>query len=181
MISSADHDPFSHGVHRTLRRLRRVARLCMALGMLLLAALAVVALVSSIIPRIIGVRSYVIVSGSMEPAYPVGSLVYAEPVEGADLHVGDVAVFRRDQDIIVHRVKSNNGLELATKGDANAAVDVRPVSYANVLGRVVFQLPGIGSVLTVFSSTSGRLLLGLIVVMGAALCVVGSVLDGLVS
>lgn len=40
-----------------------------------------------------GLQSYAIVSGSMEPSFPVGSLVYAEPIEPEALAVGDVAVF----------------------------------------------------------------------------------------
>ena len=82
----------------------------------------------------------------MEPAYPTGSLVYAQPVAGEDLQVGDVAAFWRDEDVIIHRVDSIDiaGEEFVAKGDANDDVDLRPVLFRDVLGRVVFSVPGVG-------------------------------------
>lgn len=59
----------------------------------MLVALGVVGLGASVVPRVMGMQSYAIISGSMEPAYPTGSLVYAEPAEGAALQAGDVAAF----------------------------------------------------------------------------------------
>ena len=69
--------------------------------------------------------------------------------------------------------------ELVTKGDANDEVDIRPVPYQNVLGRVVFSVPYVGYFLIALGSTPGKLLLGWIVLMGVAFCVVGSVLSSL--
>ena len=161
--------------------MRGLARLCTAVGVIILAALAVVGLGSSVVPRVMGMQPYAIISGSMEPAYPTGSLVYAEPADGGALQPGDVAAFWRDEDVIVHRVEENNAAEgeLVTKGDANAEADVRPVPYQNVLGRVVFSVPGVGYFLMALGSTPGKLLLGWIVLMGAAFCIGGSILNTL--
>ena len=169
-------DAFSRAVERRLARMRVIARLCTAVGALMLVGLG-----ASVVPRVMGMQSYAIISGSMEPAYPTGSLVYAEPAEGAALQAGDVAAFWRDQDVIVHRVRENVSAEgeLVTKGDANDEVDIRPVPYQNVLGRVVFSVPYVGYFLIALGSTPGKLLLGWIVLMGVAFCVVGSVLSSL--
>lgn len=174
-------DAFSRAVERRLARLRIAARLCSVLGALILLALAVVAIGSSVAPRVMGMQSYAIISGSMEPAYPTGSLVYAEPADGAELQAGDVAAFWRDEDVIVHRVEEvdEGAGELVTKGDANAELDLRPVPFGNVLGRVVGSVPLVGYFLMALGSTTGKLLLGWIVLMGAAFCVVGSVLGNL--
>lgn len=174
-------DAFSRAVERRLARLRIAARLCSVLGALILLALAVVAIGSSVVPRVMGMQSYAIISGSMEPAYPTGSLVYAEPVDGSDLQAGDVAAFWRDEDVIVHRVEEvdEGAGELVTKGDANAEIDLRPVPFGNVLGRVVGSVPLVGYFLMALGSTTGKLLLGWIVLMGAAFCVVGSALGNL--
>ena len=83
-------DAFSRAVERRLARMRVIARLCTAVGALMLVALGVVGLGASVVPRVMGMQSYAIISGSMEPAYPTGSLVYAEPAEGAALQAGDV-------------------------------------------------------------------------------------------
>ena len=81
----------------------------------------------------------------------------------------------------MHRVRENVSAEgeLVTKGDANDEVDIRPVPYQNVLGRVVFSVPYVGYFLIALGSTPGKLLLGWIVLMGVAFCVVGSVLSSL--
>ncbi len=147
----------------------------------MLVALALVGLGPAVVPRVLGVQPYAIVSGSMEPAYPTGSLVYAQPVAGEDLQVGDVAAFWRDEDVIIHRVDSIDiaGEEFVAKGDANDNVDLRPVLFRDVLGRVVFSVPGVGYFLMALGSVTGKLLLGWVVLMGAALCVLGSVLSNL--
>ncbi|MCI8424651.1 MAG: signal peptidase I [Adlercreutzia sp.] len=178
---TAVHDAFSQSVQRRLRRFRAAARLFTVLGVLLLGALLAVAVAASVAPRLIGLQSYAIISGSMEPAYLTGSLVYAEPIAGADLQEGDVAAFWRDQDVVIHRVVTNDGAEqeLVTKGDANAENDVRPVPYANVLGRVTVKVPYVGYFLMALGSTPGKLLLGWIVLMGAVFCIIGSVLGGM--
>ena len=48
-----------------------------------------------------------------------------------------------------------------------------------MLGRVVFSVPYVGYFLIALGSTPGKLLLGWIVLMGVAFCVVGSVLSSL--
>lgn len=104
-------DSFSHAVERRLSRMRVLARLCTMIGVLILAALAIVGLGAAVVPRVIGMQSYAIISGSMEPAYPTGTLVYAESIDGTSLQPGDVAAFWRDEDVIVHRVEKNNAEE----------------------------------------------------------------------
>lgn len=174
-------DSFSRAVERRLSRMRALARLCTGIGALILVALAIVGLGAAVVPRVMGMQSYAIISGSMEPAYPTGTLVYAEPADGASLQPGDVAAFWRDEDVIVHRVEENNAEEgeLITKGDANADLDIRPVPYQHVLGRIVASVPFVGYFLMALGSTPGKLLLGWILLMGAAFCIVGSVVNNL--
>lgn len=174
-------DSFSRAVERRLSRMRALARLCTGIGALILVALAIVGLGAAVVPRVMGMQSYAIISGSMEPAYPTGTLVYAEPADGASLQPGDVAAFWRDEDVIVHRVEENNAEEgeLITKGDANTDLDIRPVPYQHVLGRIVASVPFVGYFLMALGSTPGKLLLGWILLMGAAFCIVGSVVNNL--
>lgn len=181
IVTASRGDAFSRAVERRLARLRVAARLCSALGVVILLALAVVGLGSSVVPRLAGMQPYAIISGSMEPAYLTGSLVYAEPAAGEELQVGDVAAFWRDEDVVVHRVEAVDAeaSELVTKGDANAEIDLRPVPYQHVLGRVVFSVPWVGYFLMAMGSTPGKLLIGWVVLMGAAFCIVGSVIGNL--
>ena len=174
-------DAFSQAVERRLVRLRFAARLCSTIGGLILLALAVVAIGSSVIPRVMVMQPYAIISGSMEPAYPTGSLVYADPVEGSSLQAGDVVAFWEEEEVIIHRVKEVDDQtgHLVTKGDANEDVDLRPVPFQNVLGRVVFSVPVVGYFLMALGTTAGLLVLGWVVIMAVALCVVGTILGSL--
>lgn len=174
-------DSFSREVERRLARMRVIARLCSLVGGMVMVALALVGLGSSVVPRVLGMQPYAIVSGSMEPAYPTGSLVYAQPTAGKDLQAGDVAAFWRDEDVIIHRVDSIDiaGEEFVAKGDANDDVDLRPVLFRDVLGRVVFSVPVVGYFLMALGSVTGKLLLGWVVLISAALCILGSVLSNL--
>lgn len=174
-------DSFSEKVHRRVARLRVLARVCSVLGGCLLAGALVACLAVSVVPRVMGLQTYAIISGSMEPAYPTGSVVYAASVDPSSLAEGDVAAFWRGEDVIVHRVQENHGDEgeLVTKGDANAENDVRPVSYADVLGKVELGVPVIGYVLMALRSLPGMLAVGWYLLMAVALCVAGSVLGNM--
>lgn len=178
---SEPRDAFSRAVERRLAWMRRITRLCSALGAALLLALAFVGIGSSVIPRVMGMQPYAIISGSMEPAYPTGSLVYADPVEGSSLQAGDVVAFWEEEEVIIHRVKEvdDQAGHLVTKGDANEDVDLRPVPFQNVLGRVVFSVPVVGYFLMALGTTAGLLVLGWVVIMAVALCVVGTILGSL--
>ena len=45
------------------------------------------------IPRLMGLKTYKVLSGSMEPEYHVGSVVYVEKSLIDDIEVGDVITF----------------------------------------------------------------------------------------
>lgn len=113
------------------------------------------------IPRIAGCETYVVVSGSMEPSIPVGSIVYSEPVDPKLLQSGDVIVFNdytRSKAPITHRAVSNDTAAgtIITKGDANAARDVNPVTYDNLIGKVKTHVPRIGFTAAIAFIISGK-------------------------
>ena len=102
--------------------------------------------------RLFGLQVYTVLSGSMEPAYPVGALLYDKKVDPAQLRPGDVITFMLDEETIVtHRIVEvvpDEGdpsvIRFRTKGDANAAEDGSLVHYKNVLGTPVFTIPKLG-------------------------------------
>lgn len=147
-----------------MRHGQAAAAACNVLGLALILGVVLLSLPLAL-PRLLGYQAYAIVSGSMEPAIPTGSLVYAKPVEPRALAPGNVVVFYANATPVTHRVVENdtaNGT-LTTQGDANAAPDLAPVSYYNVIGRVAFHLPLLGLFLPAFSGTGGKLaLLGLL-------------------
>ena len=99
-------DAFARDVKKRLARLRIVSRLCSIVGAVLLAALPAGYQRNSgaalhgiaILYHRIGIHGAVISRGS---------LVYAEPIEPEALAVGDVAVFWRNDEVVIHRVEEN--------------------------------------------------------------------------
>lgn len=117
------------------------------------------------VPRLFGLRIYSVVSGSMEPAIPTGSLVYIREIDPEDVKAGEVVAFYGTQDdaaVITHRVVENRLMmgELITKGDANPADDRTPVDYERLIGRVVRFIPGAGRAAELLTSSFGKALAG---------------------
>lgn len=118
----------------------------------LLVAAVVLLAIALVGVRLFGLQVYTVLSGSMEPAYPVGALLYDKKVDPAQLRPGDVITFMLDEDTIVtHRIvevvpdeEDPSVIRFRTKGDANAAEDGSLVHYKNVLGTPVFAIPKLG-------------------------------------
>lgn len=102
--------------------------------------------------RVVGLQTYAVVSGSMEPDYPVGSLLYVKSVDYKQLEVGDVITFMIDEDTVAtHRIieiipddEDPEVLRFRTKGDNNQVEDGTPVHYKNIIGTPVFCIPKLG-------------------------------------
>ena len=136
------------------------AVLCRSLGTILLAALVLVCLPLTV-PRLFGYHIYSVVSGSMEPAIPTGSLVYIRETAPEDVEADDVIAFYSSADsasIITHRVVENRVLmgESITKGDANQTEDMNPVPYSNLIGKVVRSFPEIGAMAQILTGKEGK-------------------------
>ena len=138
-------------------------------------------------PRLAGIKTFVVISGRMEPAIPVGSMVYSKAVDPKLLETGDVIVFYSSNTAqggtgagevipVTHRVVLNdttNG-EITTKGDANEKNDISKVTYLNVEGKVIFHIPQLGYLAAPLSSMKGKIALALIILAGYILTEVGS-------
>lgn len=122
-----------------------------------------------VVPKLIGWQVLTVLTGSMSPEYPAGGIVAIERVDVANVKVGDVIAFRPTADAvpITHRVIEVSSdpagrRAFLTKGDANEEADPRPVSAANVQGRVVFGVPYVGYAVNVIRSKVGFGLLVLV-------------------
>ena len=104
--------------------------------------------------RLFGLQVYSVLSGSMEPEYPVGSLIYVKAVDYKDLKVGDPITFLLDENTVVtHRIievlideEDPNIIRFFTQGDANGIPDAKSVHYKNIIGTPVFTIPYMGYV-----------------------------------
>ena len=117
-------------------------------GIVVLLAIALVGV------RLIGLQPYVVLSGSMEPTYHVGSLIYVKSVDYKELEVGDPITYMVSQDTVVtHRIievlvdeEDPNTIRYFTQGDANSVADGTSVHYKNIIGKPVFSIPYLGYV-----------------------------------
>jgi signal peptidase I len=154
-----------------------IPALCNLLGTLIL--LAVIALcLPMTLPRLMGYEVYHVVSGSMEPEIPVGSVIYVEPVDAAQIEAGEIIAFQSGDSVITHRVVKNQVVEgsFVTKGDANDQEDVNSVPYAYLIGRVAYHLPVLGELMGVLSSTVGKLYVICFAACGAMLNILAGML-----
>ena len=118
-----------------------------AVAWVLVAAVVVLAVLLAGV-RLVGITPYVVLSGSMEPTYPVGSLVYVRSADPEDVEVGDAITFVLNEDLVVatHRVIGidRENQHFYTKGDANDTADGSPVHFNNLIGKPLFCIPGLG-------------------------------------
>ncbi|MBO4888165.1 MAG: signal peptidase I [Firmicutes bacterium] len=134
-----------------------IPALCNVLGVAILLFTIVISLPLAL-PRFLGYDVYNVVSGSMQPAIPIGSVIYVQPYDPVKIKTDDVIAFYVENTVIVHRVMENKHLEgvFITKGDANPVEDLSDVPYHDVIGKVVFHVPYVGDFLSIFSTTTGK-------------------------
>lgn len=127
------------------RALDRITNAVTAIAAIL-AALIALALVAA---QITGGHIVTVLSGSMEPTYHTGSLLFVRPVDVSELAAGDVIAYVVSDNVMVtHRIvevvpdeSDASQLRFRTKGDANTAADEALVSDSNVVGTPLFSLP----------------------------------------
>ena len=147
--------------------------ICRLFGWIIILAVIAV-LVPVTVPRFLGYEIYNVVSGSMEPEIPTGSIAYVQPVDPVMLEDGEVISYASEGSMIMHRIVSNHKIEgyLITKGDANEDEDIREVPYSNVRGRVTKHYPLLGQMMMILSTALGKVLLLCLALCGVLLNVI---------
>lgn len=113
--------------------------------------------------RVIGLKIFTVLSGSMEPTYHVGSLIYVKSVDYRELKAGDAITFMLDENTVAtHRIvevvpdeEDSAVLRYRTKGDANEVEDGSLVHYKNVIGTPVCTIPYLGYVASYIQNPPG--------------------------
>jgi signal peptidase len=112
-----------------------------------------------------GLQIYTVISGSMEPTYHVGSLIYVKKVDPSTLKIKDPITFElSDKTIATHRIveivtdeTNPNVYKFRTKGDANKDVDANLIEPNKVLGKAIFTIPYLGYLATYIQSYPGNI------------------------
>ena len=125
--------------------------------------------------RIVGIDILTVLSPSMEPKYPTGSLIYLVDVDPAKLKVEDVITYRiSEKTTATHRIKEiipdeddPSIVRFRTKGDNNDDYDGSLVEFEQFEGKVIFCIPLLGYLAMYIQSQPG-----LYVAIGVALAII---------
>lgn len=120
----------------------------------LLFAMLTLLAVTILIPAVAGGERFTVLTGSMDPTYPPGTLIVVEPVEPDELAIGMPVTYQLrsgDPTVVTHRIiasaQSAKGQRTyITQGDANTVPDEKPVLYEQIRGRVWYSIPYLGYV-----------------------------------
>jgi signal peptidase len=134
------------------------------LGALILAMAGAVA-GAVLVPRLGGATPYTVLTGSMRPALPPGTLVVVRPVPAEQLGIGSVITYQVESGkptVVTHRVVGT-GVDAKgepifhTRGDANEVVDRTPVRAVQVKGELWYAVPHLGRLSNLVSSERRKL------------------------
>lgn len=120
----------------------------------ILVALVVLLALLLVGARVVGLQVFTVLSGSMEPTYHTGSLIYVKKVDPYTIKEGQPITFMLDENTVAtHRVvgivpdeEDPTVIRFRTKGDANEAEDGGLVHYKNVIGTPIFSISYLGYV-----------------------------------
>jgi len=129
----------------------------------ILGAIVVIGAIALVGVRLVGVQVFTVLSGSMEPTYHTGALLYVKSVDHTELEAGDVITFMINEDTVAtHRIvevvpdeTDPSVLRYRTKGDANDTEDGSLVHYKNIIGSPIFSIPYMGYVANYIQNPPG--------------------------
>ncbi|WP_433674490.1 signal peptidase I [Microbacterium gorillae] len=144
---------------RDLRERRRESRERSLLSYLGSAAMTVILVVvlaiaaaAIVVPALTGSTALTVLTSSMTPNLPPGTLIVVRPTDPDDIHPGDVVTYQLRSDepeVVTHRVIQRTALAdgqliFITQGDANPMPDETPVQEVQIRGTLWYAVPYLG-------------------------------------
>ncbi len=138
-----------------------------ALGGALLLLVAALALLIIVLPAATGGQALTVLTNSMAPGLPPGTLIVIRPTDPEDVRLGDVLTYQirsGSPEVVTHRVierttnTETHELEFVTQGDNNAVPDDDPVREVQVRGTLWYSLPWLGYVNTALAGDARAIL-----------------------
>ena len=119
-------------------------------------------LVGNKLPMPFGYGAAMVLSGSMEPEFSKGDLIIVKETE--DFGLNDIVVFENGSSLVVHRGVGLDNDKIVTKGDANNVED-EPITHEDVLGKVLFWIPYLGTVVGFMKTPVGIIIVIAVAIM----------------
>lgn len=154
----------------------------------ILTVVILIALASVAIPALTGAQTYAILTRSMEPAYPPGTLIVVRGVPAEELRIGDVITFQQVSDsaaVVTHRIigvtaTTAGERTFVTRGDANGAEDPEPITEEQIRGALWYAVPWIGWIATARNQGPLGVLIpiaGVLLICGGGYAVISSLVE----
>jgi len=148
-------------MERDSEGIMKILRITLTILILGLLPFVVFTLVTSKTPILGGIQSFVVLTGSMQPSIPQGSILFSQKTPF--YNKGDVISFEKGTNTVTHRIVDvrveNNALSYQTKGDANNTIDKELVSSKDILGKSIFFVPYVGQLVLFLKTFQGYALL----------------------
>ena len=116
------------------------------------------------VPDIMGIKPFIVLTGSMEPNIKTGDLVLVKEVDIEQLKEGDIIAFRHTEEdvVLIHRIVGKETQEekiiLRTKGDNNQTEDKNNVNCENIEGIYLMRFEKIGKIAMFIRSPQGLII-----------------------
>lgn len=118
-------------------------------------------------PNFFGIKTYTIISGSMEPELKIGDIVIVKETTENDINVGDIISFRKGQRVITHRVidikKKDQKYTYVTQGDNNNVEDKEDIKFNMIEGKVIKRIPFLGKISQLMQGKNAIIFIALII------------------
>lgn len=155
--------------HSFFRRMEAVMRnVCRGTAFAICAVLAALTILL-VLPGAFGIHPLAVQSGSMEPAYPRGSLIYIKSIGQSELQEGRAVTFYLSdgETLVTHRIVEIDREKgtVCTKGDANELEDTAKTPFSRIVGRPFLCIPLLGYLAGYLASPAGKAGILLLVVM----------------
>jgi signal peptidase len=167
----------------TGRRVRRGLGYYLGLGLSwgVLGLVLALAAILIFVPAAAGATPYTVLTSSMEPHLPPGTLIVVRPTPVDDIHIGSVVTYQVESgkpEVITHRVveirsESNGSRTFILKGDNNDLADPKPVIPEQIRGTLWYSVPVVGYLA---NALNGQSRTWLVPVAGGALLVYAAVM-----
>lgn len=160
-----------------------IKKIVLALLILVICSI-IIAMTQGYHPKFFGYQVLRVLTSSMQPTISENTCIITKEVPQNELKVGDIITFISEDAQIygyynTHRiydiVEENGEVRYITKGDANPVPDDETVSYSQITGIFVGELPGGQLIGQLFVALSDNKVYFLVVMLPLGLCLISYV------
>lgn len=121
-------------------------------------------------PDFFGYKSFVIMSGSMEPTIKKGDAILVKEVPENAIRMNDIISFTtQNKTNVTHRIigiaEENGKRKYTTKGDNNNTEDKERITYEQIDGKYQFKMSQFGVIINILKSKFTLMILVLIIIL----------------